>query len=65
MVFSYLKIPSFFPKYRHFTPLIPRGFQGILVTVRKKYGTYPQKSRVIEKRFDAAFKEKISQRQKS
>jgi hypothetical protein len=65
MVFSYLKIPSFFPKYKYFTPLIPRGLQGILVTVGKKYGPYPPKSRVFEKMSGAAFKEKVSQRQES
>jgi len=55
----------FFSKYRDFTPLIPRGFQGILVPVRRKHGTYPSKYRVIEKASGAAFKEKVSQRQES
>jgi hypothetical protein len=64
MAFSYQKIPSFLPKYKYFTVFIPWSFQGILVTIiRKKYGTYPPKSRVIEKMFDTAFKEKIFQRQ--
>jgi len=49
----------FFSKYGHFTPLIPWGFQGILVNSGKKYGIYRQESRVIEKMVDAAFTEKI------
>jgi hypothetical protein len=65
MVFSYQRIQSFFPKYRDFTPLMPRSFEGILITNRKRYGTYPQKSRLIEKMFAAAFKGKISQIEES
>jgi len=62
MVFSYQKIPSFLPKYGYFPVLNPWGFQSILITVRKQYRTYSQKSRVIEKIFDAVVRGRFPKR---
>jgi len=44
MVSSYQKIQSFFPKYRDFTPLIPQGYHGILITIRKNMELTPKKA---------------------
>jgi len=37
----------------------------MLIINRRRYGTYLQKSRIVEKMFYAAFKEKVSPRKKS
>jgi hypothetical protein len=44
MAFSYPKIPSFFSKYGDFTPLFSRGFQYILVPVKKNMELTPKKA---------------------